>query len=461
MINAQQIYDASPYWVKTVLLNIYSANLYRERYGREFQEISSQLNQSQWFNTRQIHDYQSEKLCQLVDHCYNTVPYYKSLFNSIKLKPKDIKDISDLNKIPLLTKKDINENFQQLHSTENSSRTQNIKYGGTSGTTGTPLKIGWDRHMRIFNNAIDWRQKKWAGIEPGDPIALLLGRTIIAIDKTSPPYWQRDCSQNFLWMSAFHLSERNLPHYIEKLNHFSPAAIEGYPSTLYEIAKYMVSRNIEITMKAVFSSSEPLYPVYRETIEQAFNCKVYDFYGLAERTIFATQCESHHGHHLSFEYGATEFVDEGNIPNRTSGFLVTSGLHNYAMPLLRYRVTDMTSLIHEECPCGRKMPRIHSIETKKEDMVYKVDGTPISPSILTHPFKPITSIKKSQIIQTGSDKIVIKIVSSSEYTSTDQDALLTAFNKRVGENMNVDIEIVDDIDRDRSGKYRWVINKTG
>ena len=460
MASSQDVYDHSPAWVQYLLLNIYSAKLYRERYGKEFKAISLDLDASQWFSKEEIIEYQSRQLGALVRHCYDTVPYYHHLFKSLKIQPGDITTVDDLQKIPVLTKEHIRENQHELLSTEKSVRTNKITFGGTSGTTGTPLRIAWDQHMRIFNNAVDWRQKKWAGVEPGDRIALLLGRTIIRADKKNPPFWLFDRFQNFLWMSAFHLNRNNLPHYIDKLLAFKPKAIEGFPSILFEVAKYFLSANTTLKVQAVFSSSEPLHEHYRETIERAFCCKVYDFYGLAERTVFATQCGAHSGHHLNFEYGITEIVDSEDQRTDHEGHLVTTGLQNFGMPLLRYKITDRSSIMTEACSCGRAMPRIHSIDTKARDIIYRVDGTPIFPSILTHAFKPITSIEKSQIIQTARDQIVIKIVKTNRYTAADSDALFASFGKRVGKDMHVDIQEVENIPREKSGKYRWVINNS-
>jgi len=457
MISSQSLYDMMPPFIQNILLNIYSGSLQSERYGKEFKAILAELSSTQWYNKQQIEQYQLERLKELVLHCYQTVPYYTNLFDSIKLKPSDIRSLADIQKIPILTKQTIIENQTGLISTEDSPRSTDIKFGGTSGTTGTPLKIGWDRRMRAFNNACDWRQKEWAGIKPGDPIALFLGRPIINPARTCPPYWQHDRFQNFLWMSAFHLSEANFPLYIDKLKTFKPKAVEGYPSTLFEVSKAIISSGEQINVSAVFSSSEPLYEHYREVIETAFNCKVFDFYGLAERTIFATQCSEHQGHHLNFEYGITEIVDDNDQVTSGSGYLVTTSLQNYGMPLLRYKVSDKTSIITEKCNCGRSSSRIQSISTKDEDMIYKVDGTPISPSILTHPFKPITSIKKSQIIQTASNCITIKIIKSEIFSNADQEALLSSFSQRVGSDMKVRVEFLDEIPRENSGKFKWVI----
>ena len=460
-MDLKRLYSLAPHSLKSVLLNAYSGALYLERYGKSFRNISEQLESTRWYSADEIKQYQDSKLRELVQHAYKNVPYYHQMFNDLGLRVADIRTVNDLKKLPVLTKADIKTNSSLLLSRVHTENSRGMKFGGTSGTTGSPLRVGWSRHMRIFNNAIDWRQKRWAGIEPGEPIVMLLGQPIIQLDKTKPPFWQEDYVQNFLWMSAFHLHADYMPMYVEKILSFGPSAVEGYPSTLFEFAKFLLRTGKKIQVKAVFCSSEPLHKHYRETIEQAFGCKVFDFYGLAERTIFATQCQEHAGQHLNFEYGISELLDEeGNDALGQEGVLVTTSLENFGMPLIRYQVSDRTMLIDEPCACGRAMPRMREVVSKYEDMIYRVDGTAISPSILTHPFKLIESIDQSQIVQLDAHNILLKIVKADGYNDSDERQLLAAFQARVGEDMKVSIEYSNHLARDPSGKFRWVVNQS-
>jgi phenylacetate-CoA ligase len=105
------------------------------------------------------------------------------------------------------------------------------------------------------------------------------------------------------------------------------------------------------------------------------------------------------------------------------------------------------------------MPVIDEIATKEEDMIIRPDGTPISPSVLTHPFKPLKGVEKSQIVQERADLIVIKIVRKAGFSEMERQALLAEFQKRVGDTIRIETQYVDDIPRPASGKYRWVISK--
>lgn len=456
----QKLYDSLPPPMQALAINAYGLKLQRERFGAEFRSIMADLSETERYSAAQIEEYQALHLGRMVKHAYDTVPYYHDIMASLKLKPADIRTPADLVKLPILTKDDVRNNFSALRSRAVPSN--RIAVGRTSGTTGSPLTIMWDRHMQIFNNAVDYRQKVWAGVPTSSRIALVLGRPIVDIKRARPPFWQENLVQNQLWLSAFHLSPSNFEHYLNRLLRFEPDALEGYPSTLHTLALLFLDAGKTFPLKAVFSSSEPLHDFQREVISAAFGCNVYDYYGSAERVLFATQCGEHDAQHVNFEYGITELIDEsgGVVSERgQSGTIVATSLQNYGMPLLRYRLNDKTAFLPEVCTCGREMPLMQRVSTKSEDCIRRRDGTVISPSILTHPFKPISTIVKSQIIQHAEDSIEILIVKREGYDEGDEKALLAEFCKRVGGEFSVTVRYVEEIAPDPSGKFRWVISE--
>jgi phenylacetate-CoA ligase len=237
--------------------------------------------------------------------------------------------------------------------------------------------------------------------------------------------------------------------------------MDAYPSTAYILGRYLMSQNENIPLRGVFTSSETLHSIQREVIEQAFVCKVFDYYGLAERTIFATECEIHTGYHINLDYGIVETIDQnGPIGNfDRPGRIVTTGLHNWAMPLIRYETSDITTLSSTHCSCGRSFPLMEAITTKAEDIVVTPDGRHISPSVLTHPFKPMHNIKESQISQSTSNHILVKIVRRLEYTDKDTQQLLDGLRERLGTDVSIELDFVSEIPREPSGKFRWIISQ--
>lgn len=459
MSKLQSLYDKSPYWLQHLLLNVQAYRIHCQRYGAQFESVFEELLTSQWLSREEIEKYQIARLKNLLDHAYESVPFYRKRYDEHGVSPKDIKDLRDLSKLPLLTREDVRNAGSSLVSSRVAK--SDLVHGHTSGTTGSPLDFYWDKNTCVYTNAVDWRQKFWGGVSYGDPIALFLGRTIVATSKATPPFWQLDRLHNMLWCSSFHLAEQYLPAIFNKLFAFNPVAIEGYPSTIYILARYLKAKNQFFPVKAIFTSSETLLPLQRSLIEERFVAPVFDFLGMAERVIFATQCDQQHSYHLNFEYAVNEVVD-GNgdvVDNGQDGYLVGTSLVNYAMPFIRYLSNDISSINYDNCACGRMMPQLNAVTTKDEDIVVTPSGKLVSSSVLTHPFKPMDAVFESQIVQEQLDLLKIRIVRRVSYTDEDSQKLIQALKERVGNEMRIELEFVDAIARTKAGKLRWVISK--
>jgi phenylacetate-CoA ligase len=308
------------------------------------------------------------------------------------------------------------------------------------------------------------RQYRWAGARLwrfGDRIAVLRGNVVVPAGRRRPPFWRRNHYHNQLLLSSFHLSPQNLPGYVRELERFRPAVIDGYPSTVYLLARHLLAGGRTLPVRSVITASETLYDFQRAAIEEAFACRVFDYFAAAERVIFATECDRHEGHHLGMEYGVTEILDERHEPVAAgqTGVLVGTSLHNYGMPLLRYVTNDMSALKTRPCSCGRALPLMEDVSTKAEDILALRDGRMISPSVLTHPFKPLHSIEQSQIVQEEYDRITINIVPNERYRAADAEHLVREFQARLGRDVRVDVRVVAGLSRTRAGKFKWVISK--
>jgi phenylacetate-CoA ligase len=455
----ETVYNLSPAWLQNVWVTLYGWKLYRREYGRKLAEKLQEFEKQAAYTPEQLEDYQHHRLRTLIAHAYVNVPYYRRVMEERRLKPEDIQTAADLPKLPVLTREDVKHNREAL--TARNFRRSELTIGHTSGTTGSPLEFFYDRQVCLIKTVVDWRQKGWAGLHPGDRMAFLHGRVVVPISRTKPPFWKTNWLLNHLFLSGFHMSPENLAAYAKKLDQYRPLAVEGYPSTMYIMARYLLSQNRTYPARAVFTSSETLHPQQRETIEKAFACRLFDYYGVAERVVFATECERHEGKHLNSDFGITEVLgpDGGPAPTGELGRIVATGLHNYAMPLIRYRSGDVTSLKGRPCACGRAFPLMVDVTTKAEDIVTTADGRWVSSSILTHPFKPMHSVAESQIVQEDRRHVVVRIVPLPTYRDDDTRYLIDELAKRLGTGMKIEVEFVDAIERTRAGKFRWVISK--
>lgn len=455
----EKFYQVSPAFFQDMMVTGYGLKLYRREYGRKFKAALAEFEKQQWLPPDQIREYQNRHLRALVKHAYENVPFYHKSMQDRRLKPEDIISIDDLCKLPVITREDLKKYPKQFIATN--FKTSQMIRGFTSGTTGSPLELYWDDQICLIKTVVDWRQKLTAGISVGDRMAFFLGRQVVPLNHNKPPFWRHNYVLNHLFCSSWHLSIENMPLYLDKLARFAPIAIEGYPSTISILARYILSQKTTFPLKVVFTSSETLLPSQREDIEKAFACRLFDFYGMAERVVFATECNRHDGKHLNMDFSITEVLaaDGTPAPFGQLGRIVATGFHNYAMPLIRYQTSDVTALRQAPCACGRGFMLMENITTKDEDIISTRSGRYISPSILNALTHHLTSIAEHQVVQEDVENVRLRIVKKSNYTTADHEFLMKGLKDIFGDEMIVGIEYVDSIPRTKAGKFRWVISK--
>lgn len=458
----KRAYDSCPSPIQSLLLSAFSIRLDRQRYGRRFVEFRDLLSESQWWDVERLRRWQDERLCWVIHHAYEFVPYYRELFDRHGIKPASFRGQEDLSRIPLLTREIVKSRVNDLRSRSPDHR--RLVEGHTSGTTGSPLTMFYDSDMITMNYAALDRQYTWAGARlerGGDRIAVLRGNIIVPLTVDKPPFWRHNYFHNHLLMSNFHLSPENLHSYYEALKQFRPLVLDGYPSSVYVLAKVLLNRGETLPLKAVLTSSETLFDFQRDAMERAFECRVFDYFGAAERVIFSVECDRHEGHHLCEEYGITEILDDSGapVPANTEGCMVGTTLHNLGFPLIRYRTSDRSALRGSPCSCGRGLRLMQDVTTKDEDLLRLRDGRLMSPSALTHPFKPLDSIQASQMVQTAVDRLTVRIIPRPEYSAADSEHLVRELKARLGQDMQIDIEFVKSLPRTASGKFKWVISQ--
>ena len=454
----ETIYGRSPIPLQNLYVSWYGRRLLRQRFNRDYERWMTLFERSQWWGPEELGAYQDRALAALVAHCFEAVPFYRRAMEERRLRPADVTTWRDLHKLPIVTKDIIRRDPAAFLARE--VRPGNMKESPTSGTTGASFTVLWDRGTDVAWNAVLWRHRSWSDFRFGTRYASLLGRVVVPLRQLGPPFWRWNRPWNQVLFSSFHLKEENIGAYVDAMRALEIQALECYPSTGYILARFLEDRGEVLPLRHVVSSSETLLPIQREVMERVFRTKVLDYYGMSEAVLFAGECGQGSGYHLHAEIGIAEVVDERGdpLPPGHHGRLLGSGLVNRAMPLLRYEIGDISALRIGRCPCGRELPLLDPVTTKAEDIVIAPDGRLISSSTLTHPFKPLARVDKSQIVQEATDRLLIRIVPRPGYGEQDTQHLLREMQRRVGSDMRIRVEIVDDIPVGASGKYRWVVS---
>jgi len=412
------------------------------------------LKHSEKWNQNQINEYQQQKLKMLLKQAYQFVPFYKKQFDTEKIHPQEIKNISDIHLLPYVTKKDIRSHLNEFKSINYPNRAfQKTK---TGGTTGTPLvfykeKARWlGKHFAFNRNYMEH-----AGYHPTDKV--------ISITGNKKPMRQHPFLRT-LEFSSLHMSEKDLNDYARKINSFHPKFITTYPSALMILTQQLSEKGgLFPQLHGIFSHGETLFDWQRKYFEETYNCRVFDQYGHRERCVFATTCTKSNLYHVFPQYGIVEIVDKkGNLITEEgkTGEIVATSLHNYIFPFIRYKTGDLAQITKESCTCSRAYPFIKNIIGRKQDFLFTINNDMIPLTGLYHLIVESTKhVKECQFYQDTEGELLITIVKTDQFSEKDNDILKEKINEKIGDLFSITIRIVDKIPRTLEGKHRYLIQK--
>lgn len=402
------------------------------------------------------------QLGRLLGHAYRNVPYYRRVFDERGLKPGDIQNLSDLRKLPFLTKEIIRDNLKDLVARNYPA--SKLEYVTTGGTSGVPLGFYYERGV---SRATEWAFIKtlWerVGYRFQDRCVILKGSVVASAGQGI--FWEKTLFGRWLILSSYHMTGDNLPKYIDKIREFRPKFIQAFPSAITILARFMKTNDSKHFdgVRAVLCGSENMYPGQRELIEEVLHCPVYAWYGHAERAVLAGECGQSNGYHIFPEYGITELVREDGTPvsdENDTGSIVGTGLTNYAMPLIRYKTDDQSVWAKGDCACRRKYPRLKTVRGRwLQEFIITKNNRPISITAINMHSDVFDNVAQFQFYQDRKEEVVFNIVKKPAYTDHDTEYIRKELGKKLGGDIDLIIRFVDNIPRTERGKYRFLIQK--
>jgi phenylacetate-CoA ligase len=248
---------------------------------------------------------------------------------------------------------------------------------------------------------------------------------------------------------------------------FNPGIVRGYASAVYFIARKMLETDVDdIRPRAVITSAESLIPEYRQTIEEAFGCKVFDHYGSREIGAMASECEEHMGFHVSAENVLLEFVRDGeHVAPGEHGVILATNLRNYGMPFIRYELGDVGRPSEDVCTCGRGLPLIESIDGRVSQFVsiYDEETGKVIPVLTSNPGiiakvlnqVPVVTFRVSQ---KNLEKITIELVTKPDYSDEHTEFVQEFLYDYIGKYIEIEIKFVESFPPLPSGKRSVVVS---
>jgi phenylacetate-CoA ligase len=430
--------------------------------------LRSTFEQTQWFTEEEQTLYQARLLRRVVEHAYRRVPYYRDLFDRTRLKPDDIRQPSDLRKIPLLTRETLCAEFKRLEATN--SRAFRPQLLCTSGTTGRRVQFLVDRPSNVLEFVYYWRHWNWAGYKLGDPFAEFSSAFFSRDEETARHATCRQRLVNRLLLNSSAMSVETVAAYVKAIRKHRPLFLKGLPSVLYYFSLFLRQQGVDdLSFRAVFSTGEVLAPRVRKVIEGTLGCKVYDSYGHMERTVAASECPRG-GLHVNADYGICELVPQGGPRAESPGSdrdgtayaarVVGTSLYNFSMPLLRFDVGDIVSVEPgKKCVCGRQFPLVGAISGRRSDVILTPEGKVITATFLV--FEAVPDILEGQIVQEASDRLRVRVVPAPSFDKSGETFLQSRLRSLMGDAMKITIERCEsrELHRGASGKVRAVVSE--
>jgi phenylacetate-CoA ligase len=407
------------------------------------------LRESCYWPRHKIENYQFEKLKILLLECYDGIPYYKQLFDSISFNPRiHFNELSDLRRLPILSKEFAKENKEVFINQKYVKNSINFK---TSGSTGVPFEILVHPNQWIMEQGVVWRHWKWAGYNFRDPLAMVRS----FVPKNKDVLWKHNRINNFTYYSPFHLNETNIKDYLKSMIEKKIVVLRGYPSSVLALAEYVLKYKCEIPpIKMVLTASEVLTDKDRQIIETTFKAKVSNHYGLAEQIVMMGDCEKHEGLHNYDEYGYLELLDTEDPKVKR---IIGTNFNNLTTPLIRYDTGDMAVIADEPCSCGRSLPTIKNIIGRKDAVIRTEEGYEIPTVNFYTMFEDFQELERWQIVQQSLTEIDFK-VQGEQLSAERLIALEKEIKRRLSDSMKVNIQVNAEFIKKGEGKTNSFIS---
>jgi phenylacetate-CoA ligase len=402
------------------------------------------------------------RLQRMVRYAAETVPYYRELFQQLKIDPRDVKSAVDLDRLPLVEKSAVRENPHLFLSTSRWGK--NSTSFETRGSTGFPAKVNHDTRSLIVNIAFGERERdvitKLCGKKLGYR-EVYLGFAGWNIDKVWA-FYRDHTFVPFRPVRVVLSVAEPLESILKRINDFQPDVMLGIGSYFELFFRTVASRAMRLhSPRVLIYSGDSMTPEGKRFIEDEFGVPVLSQYNAIECFKIGFSCEQRKDLHVHEDICHLRIVDSNgqNLPPGQPGEIVISNLVNRGTVLLNYRLGDLASLSREVCPCGRTLMSISDLEGRFWDIVYLPNGNWVHPRVIWEVFKGRDDILRYQFIQLEPARFELKIlakdISTYEHHIPD---LLTTLRNIVGSSAEIEPRFSEEL-AVSSGKFRSVISR--
>lgn len=424
---------------------ILSDALFHTHVSRWYSRIRKMLS----WHPEQIKNWQTERMRRLVDDAYHHSPYYRELFDSLSLKPEDIRTFEDLEKIPPLTKEIVREHYDDILLRGKPGL--HYRHTSTGGSTGDPVRYVKDNDSWGFDNAFNFLMWKQAGYRLGDRFLALGSSSLFPTNKKSVLHNLYYRIRGKIPFNAMNLSAERLEECLRLIRRKDIHFIYGYASSIFLLARYVEEHHLESTLhiKACFPTSEILTDTYRSTMERVFGCVVSDMYGAHDGGIVA------HGIRGGFKVGYNCIVQvEGGS---TAGPALLTDVTSTAFPFIRYKLGDELELGngYSDYFNGQVLDKVIG---RTSDLIELENGRVLTGPGFTILFSKL-DVQGYRIYKSGPLELTVEIVKGTGYSEEQEKLVINTMHKHAGDDCAVRIKYADRLATRVNGKNLFFLNE--
>lgn len=453
---AEDIYSRLPLIGQDLAASAFGLYRHWLRFGRGYDQFLAGFRERELWTAETLARYEHRQLVSLLSAAADHVPHYRESWSADEKAAARAGSLADL---PLLSKDPIRAAPGRF--ARDDRRPRPLFTFNTSGSSGTPISTYWTAgEVRESRALRESRSANWAGTSFREGRATFSGRMVVPDVCSTGPFHRFNRVENQVYFSAFHLSARTAPQYVEALRQHRTQWLTGYAVSYYLLARHILDLGLQAPpLKAVITTSEKVTPEMRAVMEQAYRCRVFEEYSSVENAIFASEC-THGRLHVSTDSGLVEILRPDGTPCSPgeAGEVVATSFVRQHQPFIRYRLGDMAAWDEAPCPCGRNFPVIKEVVGRMEDVIVGPDGRQM---VRFHGiFVGLPALVEGQIVQEALDRIRVKVVPAAGYGEPERAEISARIRQRLG-NVHVVVEEVAVIPRTKAGKFKAVVSLLG
>jgi len=400
--------------------------------------------------------YQLSQLRTVLRHAADSSPFYQRSFARAAFHPDSLHDPEDLQACPTLGKEDLQRHLPEIASTAlPASARLHITTGGSTGTpVGFYLHKGVSRPKEQAFLETMWQR---AGYSAGARLAVIRGH--VTSSRAAGRIADYDASRQWLLLSSYHLTANRLPDYLEALERFKPDFLHAYPSAALQLAEFLEKsgQTSPLKLRAVLCGSERLTLPQKRLLERVFRCRVYRWYGHAERVVLAGEGAGSELFYFFPQYGFVEFgpPDEEGLQE-----VIGTSFHNLAMPLIRYRTGDRALLAEPARSPAREFSwtAVVDIAGRDQEFLVSAAGRRISLTAFNMHDRIFDHLYAVQFYQDQPGVTEFRYVAAPEFRTSRLPSIEAGIRQKLGEDFQIVFRRVDAVDKTAGGKHRWLVS---